>query len=471
MSVGNDKQPLKFEILGNKIVHDGFFRVEQVKVTFDKFDGTRTGEQTLEVVQRGDSVAALLFDPDRRVVILVDQFRLPTSRPFRSDVALQSGPRDLAGVYDDGWLLETVAGSLRASLTNPTVIESPEDCLRREILDEVGYFVAELQLVARFYPSPGGSNEQIRLYFAEVANWQKQTEGGGDKKSEFIRPVEMELDEFLLRHVRQEFLDAKLILAGYWLRDYLERKERGKLVKRAPKPPRIHRLTGSKNGQAIAIVAGDVTDIEGVDVWVNPENTTMRMDNEFDKSVSASIRWKGSKRIVGPSNVEYIKDDTIANSLLKKLDGRSYVAIGEVIATGPGELREKGVRAILHVAVANGFYQQGFVTDLPTLRRCVENVLDGIEQHNRSHFLKPHRSVVFPLLGTGNNGMASNRVAPEILDAAIEHLRSRPNSALKTIYINGYSSGDLVAIESAVHDHITRGELEAAPIPSSGAES
>ena len=71
-----------------------------------------------------------------------------------------------------GWLLETVAGVIEP-------VEAPEAVARRELLEEAGYRVGELESVGCFYLTPGGSSERIYLFFAEVENVDRVTDGGG----------------------------------------------------------------------------------------------------------------------------------------------------------------------------------------------------------------------------------------------------------------------------------------------------
>ena len=162
------------------------------------------------------------------------------------------------------------------------------------------------------------------------------------------------VDEFFDRLERQEFRDAKIIIGGYWLRDHLARapqmeKGQTKTELYAVKD-RPHRIIG--------IMTGDIADIQDVDVWVNPENTNMQMDRYFGRSVSAAIRWGGaSKRDVGSEEV--VETDLIADDLRRKLGNRNYVGLQDVIETTAGELAgTRNVRAILHVAVAEGHYEQ-----------------------------------------------------------------------------------------------------------------
>ncbi|MCD6420619.1 MAG: NUDIX hydrolase [Synergistetes bacterium] len=57
-------------------------------------------------------------------------------------------------------LLEIPAGTIEKG-------ESPVECARRELVEEVGLYPLELKEVFRFYSSPGFCNEILYLYFCD----------------------------------------------------------------------------------------------------------------------------------------------------------------------------------------------------------------------------------------------------------------------------------------------------------------
>jgi hypothetical protein len=61
-----------------RLLDHKIFKVDEYRGCYERYDNTMSDEQRLLVFERGDSVAALLFDPSHREVILVEQFRLPT---------------------------------------------------------------------------------------------------------------------------------------------------------------------------------------------------------------------------------------------------------------------------------------------------------------------------------------------------------------------------------------------------------
>jgi 8-oxo-dGTP pyrophosphatase MutT (NUDIX family) len=64
-----------------------------------------------------------------------------------------------------------VAGSV------DVVGERPEEALKREIVEEIGYRMDTCTHIRDFYVSPGGVSEIISLYYVEVS--EKVSDGGG----------------------------------------------------------------------------------------------------------------------------------------------------------------------------------------------------------------------------------------------------------------------------------------------------
>jgi ADP-ribose pyrophosphatase len=189
----------KVEVISRRRVFDDFFKVDEAKLRFERYDGSMSEVVRRLNFERGDSAAALLFDARSRTVYLIEQFMYPTLAK--------------AG----GWLQTVVAGMVDEG-------EAPEEAIRREILEEAGYAVERVEPIADFFVSPGGSSERIFLFCALVSDGARLGEGGGvATEHEDIRLVPVTLDDFITRLAAHEFADAKTIVAGYWLKDNLMR--------------------------------------------------------------------------------------------------------------------------------------------------------------------------------------------------------------------------------------------------------
>ena len=188
------------EIQDKRTVFDGKFKIEEATLRFQKFNGQMSDTVHRLVFERGDSAAALLLNKDTQKVLLIEQFRYP---------AYEKG---------QGWIQEVVAGVIDEN-------EQPEETIRREIREEIGYEVREpLTHIATFYVSPGGTSERNMLYFAEVTNADHVSAGGGKvSEHEDIELVEITLPELWQALDNGDIVDAKTLIAAQWLRNWIAR--------------------------------------------------------------------------------------------------------------------------------------------------------------------------------------------------------------------------------------------------------
>ncbi len=186
--------PKRVEILHKQRLFDKFiFRIDEAQLRFEKYNGQLSEPITRLNLDRGDSAAAVVYDPDSKSVFLTEQFRFST---------YEKGP---------GWLLEIPAG----------MVETKEDenaSIKRELEEEIGYRVTEVRKIMTFYLSPGGTSERIHLFYAKVSSTHKVSQGGGlAAEGEDIRTVKLTLKEALAKIDSGEICDAKTIIGLQWL--------------------------------------------------------------------------------------------------------------------------------------------------------------------------------------------------------------------------------------------------------------
>lgn len=128
------------EIIEDRLGWSGFFKLRALKLRHRLFQGGWGKPLSRELMERGTAVGVLPYDPRLDAVLLVEQFRV--------------GALDRA---QGPWLLELVAGLIDKA-------EAPEEVARREALEEAGLAIGEMDVVARYYSSPGGSDEYFYLY-------------------------------------------------------------------------------------------------------------------------------------------------------------------------------------------------------------------------------------------------------------------------------------------------------------------
>jgi len=203
----------KVDVRSKRTAYRGRYRIEEVVFDFDRATGKgRITDAKREIFERGDSAAALIHDVERDVIVLTEQFRIAT---------FEKGP---------GYITEAMAGSVDEG-------ETPEACIRREMMEEVGYRAGGLTLISKAYQSPGASSERIFLYYAPVktADLVDPDASGLAAEKEDVRRVEFSREDFLARLDRGRFDDGKIIALGYWLKSQPKQGKPAKVRRPAAK--------------------------------------------------------------------------------------------------------------------------------------------------------------------------------------------------------------------------------------------
>jgi len=159
------------------------------KITFDYLRNNGEWQrQTREVYDRGNGAAILLFNREKKTVVLTRQFRLPV---------FVNG--------HDGLLIEVAAGLLEGA--------APEERIRGEAEEETGYRVHHVHKVFEAYMSPGSVTEKLHFFIAEYDAASKVSEGGGlEEETEELEVLEWTFDDALEAFYRGEICDAKTIM-------------------------------------------------------------------------------------------------------------------------------------------------------------------------------------------------------------------------------------------------------------------
>ena len=182
------------EIVEETTAFKRFLRIDTVRFRHRLFSGEWSAVHTYDVLRRGAAVAIVLYDPDRDMVVLIEQFRLP---------ALAAGGSPIQ--------LEVVAGLVDGD-------ETPETVAVRETGEETGLTVTgELVPIQRYLPSPGASDESVFLFCARIDARAAGGVHGSAQEGEDIRTVVKTIAEI------ETLLDAGAIENGhslvalYWL--------------------------------------------------------------------------------------------------------------------------------------------------------------------------------------------------------------------------------------------------------------
>lgn len=202
----------------------------------------------------------------------------------------------------------------------------------------------------------------------------------------------------------------------------------------------LYRIVGTGTPRrSLAIVTGDIRRTRSAEVWVNPENTDMRMSRTEDHSISGLIRYEGARR----DEAGRVVADVIADDLNRRVADRRPVPAGTVVLTGPGDLARSGVRQIAHVATVQGEPGGGF-RQVREVGRCVANVLAAVADKGGG------RTVLFPLLGAGQGGGQVIPTVESMANAVVGYFTTVDDTSIETVYFLAYTDAELLACRSVL---------------------
>jgi nudix-type nucleoside diphosphatase (YffH/AdpP family) len=183
-------QRADIRIIADEILSNNWYSLK--KYTFDRqrHDG-EWQRQTREVYDRGNGATILLYNRDKKTVILTRQFRFPV---FINGHA--------------GDLIEAAAGLLDNL--------DPESRIKAEAEEETGFRVSREEKVFEAYMSPGSVTEKLYFFLAEYHPQDRASAGGGIKaEGEDIEVLELTLDEALKGIEKGLIVDGKTIMLLY----------------------------------------------------------------------------------------------------------------------------------------------------------------------------------------------------------------------------------------------------------------
>jgi ADP-ribose pyrophosphatase len=188
-----DTKPTAVDIIEKRVAYQGYFRIDRYRLRHELFGGGMSKPLEREVFERGHAVGLLPYDPQRDVVVLIEQFRV--------------------GAYAAGfdpWMLEIVAGIVEDG-------ETPEDVARRESREEADLALTDLIPMCHYIASPGGASETCRLFLGRVDSSGVGGIHGLDHEDEDIRVESMPFAEARRLLDAGRLTNALSIIALQWL--------------------------------------------------------------------------------------------------------------------------------------------------------------------------------------------------------------------------------------------------------------
>lgn len=179
------------KVIKDKVLSDNYFILRNIT-----YDLTRKNGEVIrhkrEVYDRGNGATILLYNPDKKSVVLIRQFRVAT----------------WVNGNEDGRLIETCAGLLDD--------DEPEVCIRKEAVEETGYAVSEVRKVFELYMSPGGVTEIVHFFIARYDDSIRANSGGG-VEDEDIEVLELPFAQALEMMKSGEIRDGKAVILLQYL--------------------------------------------------------------------------------------------------------------------------------------------------------------------------------------------------------------------------------------------------------------
>lgn len=145
--------------------------------------------QEREAYDRGNGATILLYNTEKKTVVLTRQFRLPT----------------YVNGNHDGMLIESCAGLLDQ--------DNLEECIKRETHEETGFHVESVTKVFEAYMLPGSVTEMLYFFVAQYSDHMKVSDGGGLKhEQENIEVLELDFQLACSMMDSGEIKDGKTIM-------------------------------------------------------------------------------------------------------------------------------------------------------------------------------------------------------------------------------------------------------------------
>ncbi|MGB2842777.1 MAG: NUDIX hydrolase [Halobacteriota archaeon] len=147
----------------------------------------------------------------RIVNLRVDTVSLPDGRTKLREIVVHPGAAAIVPLMNEEVLL---VEQYRKAVDSPTLEipagtieegESPEECAKRELIEETGFQATKLDKLIEFYPSPGFSSEIIHIF--KASGLKKVSDAEAELPIKFVR-----LSELLMKIRKGEIKDGKTVI-------------------------------------------------------------------------------------------------------------------------------------------------------------------------------------------------------------------------------------------------------------------
>jgi len=183
---------LKYKIINKKNLYSGFFSLNKYEFIHEKHNGEWTSNVEREVFSGAHVSTLLPYDPIKKEIILIQQFRAG---------ALSR--------YDENYLLEIVAGIIDEG-------ENPEQTAVRECFEETGCEVKKIHPIQSYFPAPGSSESYYHLYLGEIQAFDGERIKGLEKENEDILVKSFKIEEVKQMLKEKKIMNGLTLVALQW---------------------------------------------------------------------------------------------------------------------------------------------------------------------------------------------------------------------------------------------------------------
>jgi ADP-ribose pyrophosphatase len=173
--------------------YQGFFKINQYTFKHKLYEGGWSKTISRELFERGNAAAVLMYDSAEDAVVMIEQFRI--------GALSETSP----------WLLEIVAGMVEEG-------EVPSEVVIREAKEEANCTLTEVEHITDYLSSPGGTNEKITLYFANVDSRTCEGVYGLESEGEDILVRVLPFDDAWAMVETGQCNNAMTLIALQWLK-------------------------------------------------------------------------------------------------------------------------------------------------------------------------------------------------------------------------------------------------------------
>ncbi|TMU57005.1 GDP-mannose pyrophosphatase NudK [Flagellimonas algicola] len=174
--------------ISKELLSDNWYTLNKVTFEYHREDG-EWETQIREAYDRGNGAVILLYNKEKKSVVLTRQFRMPTYLNGNTD----------------GMMIEACAGILEKG--------NAEQTIRMEVEEETGYKIDTIEKVFESYMSPGSVTEILYFFIGQYHEEMKVGQGGGaEDETENIEVLEMPFKQALNMMGTGEIRDAKTIM-------------------------------------------------------------------------------------------------------------------------------------------------------------------------------------------------------------------------------------------------------------------